>query len=166
MKKWPGFVLVGAGLLFLGYVGKKYMDMWGRFKIYREYADKWLTEYEIPVEIWPTVYGLIEQESSWDPRAFREEPAINDRSRGLMQILEGTARDVGFTGDPDDLFDPDVNCRWGLKFFLAKLKQYGWQIEDAIEAYNAGHAKAPGAFPTQTTDYARAVEAHAKHYTV
>jgi soluble lytic murein transglycosylase-like protein len=84
--------------------------------------------------------AIIAQESSFDPKAFRVEPKINDASRGLMQILYRTAKGVGYAGNSQDLFDPKINIVYGQKYLIAQLKRYPASLEDAISAYNGGHA--------------------------
>lgn len=65
-------------------------------------------------------------ESSGDPMALREEPQIDDRSRGLMQILERTATGLGFPEieDFDRLFDPDVSVLYGAKLIVHDLDAF------------------------------------------
>ena len=41
------------------------------------------------------IKAVIATESSFNPQALRPEPQINDASRGLMQILYGTAKMMG-----------------------------------------------------------------------
>lgn len=55
-------------------------------------------------------------ESALDPTAYRYEAGINDASYGLMQILSGTARQMGYAGDPAGLYDPLENTRYGMRY--------------------------------------------------
>lgn len=88
----------------------------------------------VPAEIIKAVVGV---ESSFNPRATREEPRIQDRSRGLMQILERTARGLGFRGDFEDLYDPAVNVNLGAKLLAENFGR--WKRWDyALAAYNGG----------------------------
>lgn len=86
------------------------------------------------------VQAMIATESGFKPSAYREEPSINDASRGLMQILLKTARGVGFTGAADQLYDPAINIRYGVKHLagLVKAKSDVWA---AVSAYNNGNGK-------------------------
>jgi hypothetical protein len=84
------------------------------------------------------VCAVIEQESSWQTRAYREEPAIKDASYGLMQVLGGTARGMGHTGPPEDLYEPTVGCRYGCDFLRQMLDLFGQDVLLAVAAYNAG----------------------------
>src|SRR5258707_5310043 len=61
-------------------------------------------------------------ESSFNPTAFRQEPS-GVASYGLMQVLDVTARGLGFTGTLDDLYDPATGILWG-----ATYAAHGWDI--------------------------------------
>jgi len=81
--------------------------------------------------------ATIETESSFDSDAIRVEPAINDASRGLMQILYGTAKQMGYSGEPDGLFDPETNIRYGTAYQLWLYNRYhDWNA--VIHSYNEG----------------------------
>ena len=90
--------------------------------------------FAVPAEI---IKGVIATESSFKPEAIREEPRISDRSRGLMQLLEGTARGLGFAGDPRDLHDPEVNVMLGA-LLLSRLHRRFGTWDEALAAYNGG----------------------------
>lgn len=81
--------------------------------------------------------GLIALESAFDVRSYRFEPHINDASYGLMQILSKTARDLGYAGTNEALYDIKTNLFYGLKFLKTINAQYPiWA--DTIAAYNMG----------------------------
>lgn len=71
--------------------------------------------------------AMVEAESGGNPNARSPVGA-----RGLMQLMPGTARDMGV--DPDD---PDQNLKGGMKYFAIQLKRYG-DVKKALAAYNAG----------------------------
>lgn len=102
---------------------------------YDEEIKYWSNQYEIPFAL---SKGLISVESAFNPKAYREEPQINDASRGLTQILLKTAREIGYANKPEDLFLPDTNLRWGLKFFTTLLNRQNYNVLDAVAAYNMG----------------------------
>jgi hypothetical protein len=83
------------------------------------------------------VAAVVEQESDFDPLAYREEPHLGDASRGLMQLLYSTARGLGYNGPPDGLFDIETNLQLGSSFLRHLLHRYGDQ-RSALAAYNAG----------------------------
>lgn len=87
--------------------------------------------------------AVVQVESGGNPRAFRQEE--NFATRGLMQVSPGAARDVGYTGSPESLFDPATNIKVGTAYLK---KMFGWfnadpgridsRWERAVAAYNAG----------------------------
>ncbi len=89
------------------------------------------------------VMGVIATESSYRVMAYRAEPQINDASYGLMQVLYSTAKDRGYIGAPEGLFDPLTNIRigmahlkWSYDFLAARM---GSVTESAwLSSYNAG----------------------------
>jgi hypothetical protein len=96
------------------------------------------------------VKAVIAAESSFDPRAFRNEPQIKDASRGLMQTLYATARDMGYTGAPDGLFDPATSIEYGTRYLKRQLLRYSGDTARAVAAYNSGTAYVRnGAFVNQ-----------------
>ena len=95
-------------------------------------------KYQVPVAL---VKGVIAQESGFRPEAYREEPQINDASRGLMQVLERTARGLGFTEDPGLLFVPKTSIDLGTKLLAQNLRQARGNWDVALSAYNAGFSR-------------------------
>lgn len=86
------------------------------------------------------VKAVIAHESRFVPTAQRAEPHINDASRGLMQLLERTARDeLGFTGDVAALFDPTVNIPLGVRYLALQRSRAGGEWAAAVSAYNGGY---------------------------
>lgn len=77
------------------------------------------------------VKAVVEAESNFDPRAVSSAGA-----KGLMQLMDGTARALGVK----DSFDPVSNVAGGVKFLRSLLDRFG-SIPLALAAYNAG----PGA---------------------
>ena len=64
-------------------------------------------------------------------------------ARGLMQILPATGHKIaGRLGlpqpQPDDLFDPHTNIRFGAWYLAALVKEFDGQTPLAIASYNAG----------------------------
>jgi soluble lytic murein transglycosylase-like protein len=88
----------------------------------------------------PLILGVIETESSFNERAFRNDR--NGGSYGLMQLDVPTARDRGFTGAPADLYDPAVNIRLGvaqLAWIDAYLRARSMAgLSNTVAAYNEG----------------------------
>jgi soluble lytic murein transglycosylase len=83
------------------------------------------------------VYAVMRKESSFLPYALSPSDA-----RGLLQLIPGTGQEVAkHLGVPlfvDELFDPEVNVRFGAAYVGGLLKRFGDQIPLAAGAYNAG----------------------------
>jgi hypothetical protein len=97
------------------------------------------------------VHSVIQVESNYDQYAISTAGA-----RGLMQLMPGTARDLGVT----DSFDPRQNIEAGVKY-LKKLKDQYQDDRLALAAYNAGPGsvqkyKAVPPYP-ETRDYVQRV---------
>jgi soluble lytic murein transglycosylase len=83
--------------------------------------------------------AVIYRESKFDPKAESSSGAI-----GLMQLLPDTARGIALhTGGNafvvDDLYDPEINVRYG-SFYLRRLLSKYDDERLALAAYNAGQA--------------------------
>lgn len=85
------------------------------------------------------IRAVIETESSWNPKAYREEPRINDASYGLMQLLYRTALGLGFTGTSSQLYDPATNIDLGTKLLGQLRQQHGDDFRRVYSAYNSGN---------------------------
>jgi peptidoglycan lytic transglycosylase len=83
--------------------------------------------------------AVIYRESKFDARARSSSGAI-----GLMQVLPATAKGIALhTGGSkfrvDDLYDPEINVRYGAFYLRRLLTKYG-DTGLALAAYNAGQA--------------------------
>lgn len=81
--------------------------------------------------------AVIYQESKFKPNAESTSGAI-----GLMQLLPDTAKGIALhTGGSgfrvDDLYDPEINVRYGCWYLRHLLRKYGDE-RTALAAYNAG----------------------------
>ncbi len=83
------------------------------------------------------IEAVVSAESGGNPDAFRVEAGVNDASFGLMQVLWGTARSIGFTGPVRDLFLPDVSLDLGTHYLHDLLATYP-DTHTALVAYNGG----------------------------
>lgn len=87
------------------------------------------------------IRAVIKTESDYNAKATKFEPALNESSSGLMQILPSTASSLmGKTLTSQDLFDPMTNITAGTKYLKQQLDRYHGDKQLAVSAYNAGHA--------------------------
>ena len=101
---------------------------------YSEYVEKYSEEYDIDKYL---VYAIIKAESN-----FNESAKSSSQAVGLMQIMEATALETAESMDlqvtEDELFDPEINIKIGLKYYKTLLEKYDNNYKIAIVAYNAG----------------------------
>ncbi|MCH9730784.1 MAG: lytic transglycosylase domain-containing protein [Actinomycetia bacterium] len=106
--------------------------------------------------------ALIDTESSWNPRAYRHEPAFfaryirgrvewsrspwgqNSRrsaaSYGLGQLMYTTAVQMGFPRNrpPEELYDPALNLDLTARKWRSVLARAGGNPAEAYSLYNSG----------------------------
>jgi soluble lytic murein transglycosylase len=118
-------------------------------------------EYERIVEGHARNYGLdpallaavIYQESKFEADARSASGAI-----GLMQLMPATAKGIALrTGGRrfrvGDLYDPEINVRYGSWYLRHLLDKYG-SVEEALAAYNGGQGNVDrGVRYPETLDY-------------
>ena len=75
------------------------------------------------------VNSVIHAESGFKTHAISPKGA-----RGLMQLMPGTANQLGV----NDAFDPQANVTGGSKYLRELLERYNFDLVKALAAYNAG----------------------------
>jgi soluble lytic murein transglycosylase-like protein len=105
---------------------------------YVNYARKWASAWSkaygvtVPAEL---VVAIIAVESSGNPKAKLLE-ANGQWSRGLMQVQEPTAAQMGYRNV--NLHDAETGVEVGTKYLAWQIRRYRGNLRDAVAAYNAG----------------------------
>jgi soluble lytic murein transglycosylase-like protein len=105
-------------------------DAYTRLKL-AEIVNRQAADAGIPAEL---VRAVIRVESDWDKDLTGFAGEI-----GLMQIKPQTAREMGFEGKNDALYNPETNIRWGVAYLATAYKLASGNVCQTILKYNAGH---------------------------
>jgi soluble lytic murein transglycosylase-like protein len=104
------------------------------------------------------IKAVIQVESGGYPLAVSKAGA-----RGLMQLMPGTASDLGVTNP----FDPAQNIMGGTRYLRNLLDRYRGDLKLALAAYNWGMGnleKRPESMPRETKNYISQVENLYRNY--
>jgi soluble lytic murein transglycosylase len=96
------------------------------------------------------ISAVITAESAFDPGAVSRKGAM-----GLMQLMPGTARDLGVRNP----FNPEENIEGGTRYLKYLIEKFDGDLTRALAAYNAGprRVESSGRLPEETTNYIRKV---------
>ncbi len=131
-----------------------------RGKLYPNVYNTLISEAALVHKLSPDlVRAVIHAESGFNPKALSPKGA-----RGLMQLMPGTAKELGVKNS----YDPNQNVHGGTKYLAGLLKRYAGNTRKALAAYNAG----PGAVDqhrgippfSETISYVNRVLALAQRY--
>ena len=96
----------------------------------RALINKWADHYDVPRDL---VHAQVKRESTHQPHV-RAGPYW-----GLMQLHPQTARTMGFSGPNEQLLDPDVNLRYGVKYLRGAYLVSGGDKAQAMKWYARGY---------------------------
>jgi soluble lytic murein transglycosylase-like protein len=97
-----------------------------RVDSYEKYIDEASDKYGIDKNI---IKSVILTESAGNAKAVSHAKA-----KGLMQLMDGTAKDMGVKNS----FDPRDNIMGGTKYLSTLLEKYDGDLKLSLAAYNAG----------------------------
>lgn len=97
-----------------------------RLKKYEDVIKKAAREHGVDEKL---IKSIILTES-----AAKEDALSKAKAKGLMQLMDGTARDMGVR----NVWNPAENIYGGTKYISKMISKYDGNLELALAAYNAG----------------------------
>lgn len=117
--------------------------------------EKAARKYEVDADL---IRSVIKTESNFNSQAISPKGA-----KGLMQLMPGTARDLGVK----DAYDPEENIMGGTRYLKSLLDRYHGKIDLTLAAYNWGMGnveKNPQKLPRETANYIARVNNYYKNF--
>lgn len=96
----------------------------------RQLINKWADHYDVPRSL---VHRVVQRESDY------RIGARNGPYMGLMQIHPRTAAGMGFSGEPGDLLNPDINLQFAVKYLRGAWLVSNGNQDAAIGWYARGY---------------------------
>ncbi len=122
----------------------------------KELVEHYAAQYNLEESL---VYAIIRVES-----AFNQHAISSAGARGYMQLMPGTAEEMGVS----DIFDPAQNIAGGTQYLALMLEHFDNDLRLALAAYNAGPGAVQrhGGIPPfqETRNYVRMVQQYADLY--
>lgn len=110
-------------------------ESWTKFK-YHNLIAKTSLKYDLDPQL---IYATIMTESEGNEMAYRYEPHLGEASLCMGQILISTARGLGFSGNPQNIYKPDICIDLIGKYYRNYLNQYEYLTPQQLaRAYNSG----------------------------
>jgi soluble lytic murein transglycosylase-like protein len=78
--------------------------------------------------------AFVEVASNWNAKKRGD-----DTMTGLTQIRLRTAKQFGYKGDQDELWDPETNIRWGLRYLSGAYKKVDGDQCKALMKWQGGY---------------------------
>ncbi|CAD7037847.1 MULTISPECIES: lytic transglycosylase domain-containing protein [Pseudorhizobium] len=100
-------------------------------KPYSKIIAKYAKAYGVPVDL---AHAVVQVESNFNAKARGSAGEV-----GLMQIKPATARMMGYKGSVKNLYNPETNIQFGMKYLAAAHELGGGKTCGTILKYNAGH---------------------------
>ena len=97
-----------------------------RLNKFESYIDKASELYNVDKNL---IKSVILAES-----AANEKAVSGAKAKGLMQLMDKTAQDLGV----NNVFDPEQNIFGGTKYLAQMLRLYNGDVDLALASYNAG----------------------------
>lgn len=98
---------------------------------YDQLIKKHAKENGVPLDL---AHAVVQIESNYNASARGAAGEV-----GLMQIKPATARGMGYSGSTKNLYNPENNIAFGMKYLGEAYRRGGGTTCGAILKYNAGH---------------------------
>lgn len=108
------------------------VELFNKHSQYDHIINKYANENDVDPLL---IKSIIYQESKFNTNARSWAGAW-----GLMQLTPITIKEIERTWNikVKDVYNPEQNIMWGVKYISQLIKQFSWNIRIALAAYNAG----------------------------